>query len=138
MFNKYSDFHFSYNFYRTKVWSLSCKPIPHPLNTWMMKKFTQSYWLISKGTVDRMEGLNRRWKWSFINNFETEIKLKSTYRAPPLNLIFLMILKLEQAQRRIFCQHFNVEVLLKININLIEAWDVVKSENVLLDPNSGL
>ena len=49
-----------------------------------------------------------------------------------------MILKLEQAQRRIFCQNFNVEVLLKININLIEAWDVVKSENVLLDPNSGL
>ena len=44
-----------------------------------------------------------------------------------------MILKLEQAQRRIFCQHFNVEVLLKINITLIEAWDVVKSENVLLD-----
>ena len=49
-----------------------------------------------------------------------------------------MILKLEQAQRRIFCQHFNVEVLLKININLIEAWDVVKSKNVLLDPNSEL
>ena len=49
-----------------------------------------------------------------------------------------MILKLEQAQRGIFCQHFNVEVLLKINITLIEAWDVVKSENVLLDPNSGL
>ena len=49
-----------------------------------------------------------------------------------------MILKLEQAQGRTFCQHFNVEVLLKINITLIEAWDVVKSENVLLDPNSKL
>ena len=49
-----------------------------------------------------------------------------------------MILKLEQAQRGIFCQHFNVEVLLKINLTLIEAWDVVKSENVLLDPNSKL
>ena len=68
-----------------------------------------------------------------MNNFETEIKLKSTYRALPLNLIFLMILKLED-----FFQHFNVEVLLKINITLIEAWGVVKSENVLLDPNSGL
>ena len=102
-----------------------------------MKKFTQ-YSVVDLFSKDRMEVLNRCWKWSLINNFETEIKLKSTYRAPPLNLIFLMILKLEQAQRRIFCQHFNVEVLLKINITLIEAWDVVKSENVLLDPNSEL
>ena len=30
------------------------------------------------------------------------------------------------------------DFLLKINITLIEAWDVVKSENVLLDPNSEL
>ena len=49
-----------------------------------------------------------------------------------------MILKLVQAQRRIFCLHFNVEVLLEINITLIEALDVVKSENVPLDPNSEL
>ena len=49
-----------------------------------------------------------------------------------------MILKLEQAQRGIFCEHLNVEVLLRNNRTLIEAWDVVKSENVLLDANSGL
>ena len=48
-----------------------------------------------------------------------------------------MILKLEQVQRRIFRQHFNVEVLLKIHRTLIEASDVVKSKNVL-DPNSEL
>ena len=49
-----------------------------------------------------------------------------------------MIMKLEQVQRGIFFQHINVEVLLKINRTLIEASDVVKSENVLLDPNSEL
>ena len=40
-----------------------------------------------------------------------------------------MILKLEQAQRGIFCQHFNVEVLLKINLTLSEAWDVQSQKN---------
>ena len=94
--NKYSDLHFSYIFYRTKVRSLHCQY--HSL-TYLNDEAVYSVlsgWSFSK---DRMEVLNRCWKWSFINNFETEIKLKSTFRAPPLNLIFLMILKLEQTQR---------------------------------------
>ena len=43
--NKYSDLHFSYNFYRTKVRSLSCHAniTHHSLHTWMMKKCTQYY-----------------------------------------------------------------------------------------------
>ena len=51
------------------------------------------------------------WNWTLVKI----LKLKSTYRASPLNLIFLIILKLEQTQRRIFCQHFNVE-------NQYEVW----------------
>ena len=140
--NKYSNvqqilrFALLKQFLSVKVRSLSCQY--HSLTKYLNDEEVYSVLSGLSFSKDSMEVLNRCWKWSFINNFETEIKLKSTYRAPPLNLIFLMILKLEQAQRRIFCQHFNVEVLLKINITLIEAWDVVKSENVLLDPNSEL
>ena len=101
MFNKYLDLHFSYNFYRTKVRSLSCQY--HSLTKYLNDEEVYSVLSGLSFSKDRMEVLNLCWKWSFINNFETEIKLKSTYRAPPLNLIFLMILKLEQAQRRIFC-----------------------------------
>ena len=44
-----------------------------------------------------------------------------------------MILKLEQAQFFV-----NTLMLKSCWKTLIEAWDVVKSENVLLDPNSEL
>ena len=74
--NKYSDLHFSYIFYRTKVRSLHCQY--HSL-TYLNDEAVYSVLLVdlSKG---RMEGLNRCWstilKLNFGQDFEVEVYIQ--------------------------------------------------------------
>ena len=70
--NKYSDLHFSYIFYWTKVRSLHCQY--HSL-TYLNDEAVYSVLLVdlSKG---RMEGLNRCWSTIFKLNFDQDLEVK--------------------------------------------------------------